>query len=92
MKNTLKQQLLQTNAILKKNFYKASNKSISNILNKKFGVNREEEEQFNQDYRVKKSLVALDESIAKRKLASSTSGMPMSASRYAGPENIKKDF
>jgi CHASE3 domain sensor protein len=43
----IKEELMETNAIIKKNHYKANNKSISNILNKKFGVNREEEEQFN---------------------------------------------
>lgn len=43
---------------------------------------------------MKKSLVVLEESMAKRKLASSSSGVPMSSSRYAvpAPEHIRKDF
>lgn len=30
--------------------------------------------------------------MARRKLASSSSVVPMSSSRYAGPEHIRKDF
>ena len=56
----LKQELMETNAIIKKSQYRASNKSISNILSKKFGITREEEEQFNEEFRVKKSLASME--------------------------------
>ena len=36
----IKQELMEANAILKKNHYKANNKMISNILHKKFGVSK----------------------------------------------------
>ena len=36
----VKQELLEANAIVKKNHYKANNKALSNILNKKFNVTR----------------------------------------------------
>ena len=36
----VKQELLDANAIVKKNHYKANNKALSNILNKKFSVTR----------------------------------------------------
>ena len=35
-----KQELLEANAIVKKNHYKANNKALSNLLSKKFGVTR----------------------------------------------------
>jgi len=41
LKMKIKQELMEQNAVLKKNYYKANNKTISNILNKKFGVSRE---------------------------------------------------
>jgi hypothetical protein len=81
---------METNAIIKKNHYKANNKAISAILNKKFGVTREEEEQFNEEFRVRKSLVTLEESMAKRKMANSATVMPLSSSRYGGPLHLKK--
>jgi len=50
---------METNAIIKKGHYKTSSKYIINILTKKFGVTKEEEEQYNEDFRVKKSLVTI---------------------------------
>lgn len=86
----LKQELMETNAIIKKSQYRANNKSISNILSKKFGITREEEEQFNEEFRVKKSLASMEQSMAKRRLGSSASAAPMTSSRYAGPTHLKK--
>lgn len=34
----------------------------------------------------------MEESMAKRRLASSTSAAPMTSSRYTGPSHLKKDF
>jgi predicted aminopeptidase len=81
---------MEANAIIKKNQYKANIKTISNILTKKFRVTREEEESFNEEFRVRRSLAALEESTARKRMAASAA--PMSASRYAGPEHIRKDF
>ena len=41
LEEALKQELMETNAIIKKNHYKTTNKALSNILAKRFGVNRE---------------------------------------------------
>jgi hypothetical protein len=37
----VKQELMETNAIIKKNHYKTTSKYIINILNKKFAVTKE---------------------------------------------------
>jgi hypothetical protein len=39
----VKEELMETNAIIKKGHYKTASKYIMNILTKKFGVTREQE-------------------------------------------------
>jgi hypothetical protein len=41
LEQALKQEFMETNAVIKKNHYKSNNKAFSIILAKKFGVTRE---------------------------------------------------
>ena len=67
-------------------------KTLSNILRQRFGVSREEEEEFNEEFRVKRSLAAMEESMARKKMTSSAGVMPLSSSRYGGPSHLRKGF
>ena len=90
LETQLREELLNANAYLRKNTFKTGNKRLSNIL-RKFGISKEDEYDYDEEYRNRKSIQSMENSVARRKeIAHNLS--QMAASRVGGPEHLKKEF
>ena len=66
LETQLREELLNANAYLRKNTFKTGNKRLSNIL-RKFGISKEDEYDYDEEYRNRKSIQSMENSIARKK-------------------------
>ena len=88
LESYLRNELLDANAYIRKNNFKVNSKGITNIL-RKFGISKEDEHDYDEEYRNKKELLSMEGSIARKKNIMHSLSL-MASSRVGGPEHLRK--
>jgi hypothetical protein len=87
LKETIKEKLLNSNAYIRLNNHKIGSKPLEELLNKRFGITKDEQVEHSEEFS-KKVSAGLEESMLRRSKAQSNT----SALRLKGPENLTKEF
>lgn len=90
LQTQIRENLLDSNAYVRKHTFKTGSKKLSNIL-RKFNISKEDEQDYDEEYRNRKAIQEMENSLSrKNEVAKNVSQLV--ASRVQGPEHLKKEF